>query len=160
MILSDVDITGYDTVFLDRDGVINKQIVGGYVLSWGEFEFIPGVLETLAKWNSRLKHILIVTNQRCVSKGLITEEGLKNIHANMIARIKESGGRIDKLYCCIALSESDPNRKPQTGMFVQACSDFPDICKETSLMVGDMDSDMAFAANCGIRGVQVEGIRK
>lgn len=68
MNLKDIDISGYDTLLLDRDGVINRLRPNDYVKCWDEFEFLPGVLETLSKWNKQVKRIFIVTNQRGVGK--------------------------------------------------------------------------------------------
>ena len=62
MTLSDIDVTGYDTLFLDRDGVVNKLRPNHYVKCWEEFEFLPGILDALAQWNRHFKHIFIVTN--------------------------------------------------------------------------------------------------
>lgn len=38
-------------------------------------------------------------------------------------------------------------------MFEQACHDYPEIRRESCVMIGDSSSDMAFAQNCGIRGI-------
>ena len=65
MNLLDIDITGYDTLLLDRDGVINRLRPNDYVKCWEEFEFLPGVFEALKKWTPIVKHIFVVTNQRC-----------------------------------------------------------------------------------------------
>ena len=152
MNLLDIDINGYNTLFIDRDGVINKHILGDYVKCREEFEFLPGVFEAFAKWNKQLKHIIIVTNQRGIGKGVMSEDDLNDIHSMMVSEIERHGGRVDKIYYCTALTDADPNRKPNTGMFLQAIKDFPDIRRETSLMIGDSESDMLFAMNCGICG--------
>lgn len=80
MNLLDIDVSRYDTLFLDRDGVINKLRQNDYVKCWDEFEFLPGVFEALAKWKDHFKHIIIVTNQRGIGKGLMTDEDLNSIH--------------------------------------------------------------------------------
>lgn len=155
MNLLDIDISGYDTLFLDRDGVINKLRQNDYVKCWEEFDFLPGVFEALAKWKSHFKHIIIVTNQRGIGRGLMTDEDLGNIHLQMMNEIERHGGRIDKIYYCSSLTEEELNRKPGIGMFQQAVNDFGDITPETSLMIGDSESDMKFAENCGMKGIRV-----
>lgn len=150
MRLSDIDISGYETILLDRDGTINKLIVGDYVRKWDEFMFLPGVLDAIKRFSEQVKNIIIVTNQRGVGKGLFTKGDLDYIHTRMCDEIKAHGGRIDGIYCCFAISDADHNRKPNTGMFEQICNDFPDVKKETTLMVGDAMSDKQFAENCGI----------
>lgn len=155
MNLLDIDVFGYDTLFLDRDGVINKLRQNDYVKCWNEFEFLPYVLEALAEWNKQFKHIIIATNQRGIGKGLMTDADLNSIHQQMINEIKQYGGRIDKIYYCSSLTEEDLNRKPGIGMFQQAINDFGDIKPETSLMIGDSESDMIFAENCGMKGIKI-----
>lgn len=145
----------YDTLLLDRDGVINQYRPNDYVKRWDEFAFIPEFLEAIPQWSKLVKRIVIVTNQRGISKGLFTEEDLQDIHQRMIHEIERNGGRIDKIYHCTALSNSDPNRKPQTGMFRQMLKDFPEVIPDRCLMVGDAISDMQFANNCGIAGILI-----
>ena len=70
--------------------------------------------------------------------------------------IRAAGGRIDAVYVCTETDDAHPMRKPQTGMFHEACRDFPDIAPERSVMLGDAESDRAFAANCGMPFVLVE----
>lgn len=155
MDLLDIDVTGYDTLLLDRDGVINRLRVNDYVKCWEEFEFLPGVLEALAEWNRRFDHIFIVTNQRGVGKGVMTEADLEEVHASMCREIERHGGRIDRIYYCTALTEEDPRRKPGDGMFRDILRDYPEVKRESCLMLGDSESDMRFAENCGIKGIRV-----
>ncbi len=145
----------YDTLFLDRDGVINRLRVGDYVKSWDEFEFLPGALEALATCNALFHRILIVTNQRGVDKGLMTLRDLDEIHHRMLQTIATHGGRIDRIYCCTRISESDPYRKPNIGMALQAQREFPEIDFASALMVGDMPSDLLFGQNVGMRTILV-----
>lgn len=102
-----------------------------------------------------LTYIFIVTNQRGVGKEIMSEEDLKHIHERMISEVKNYGGRIDRIYYCTALTDSDINRKPGIGMFLQILRDYPDIDKAKCLMIGDSDSDIKFAKNCGIVGIKV-----
>ncbi|MBO7506101.1 MAG: phosphatase, partial [Paludibacteraceae bacterium] len=59
----------YDTLLLDRDGVINQYRPNDYVKRWDEFAFIPEFLEAIPQWSKLVKRIVIVTNQRGISKG-------------------------------------------------------------------------------------------
>lgn len=155
MQLKDIDISDYDTLFLDRDGVINKLRPNDYVKKWDEFEFIPEVLDMFALWAKHFKHIVIVTNQRGVGKGLMSEDDLNNIHRQMVSEIEKRGGRVDKIYYCTEMDNHHPNRKPNIGMGLQALKDFPEIDLKKSIMFGDSASDMLFASNLGIKGVMV-----
>lgn len=160
MRLKDIDIDGYDTLLLDRDGTINVHIIGDYVRCWGDFEFIPGVLEAMPRFAQHFKHIFIVTNQRGIGKGKYTDDDLADIHRKMKEEIEKAGGRIDGMYYCSALTEEDIRRKPGRGMFDDILRDYPDVCSEKTLMVGDGDVDMAFAKNCGIKGIKIDSLKK
>ena len=153
--IGSICVDQFSTILLDRDGTINRLRPGDYVKTWAEFEFLPGVLETLARWTAAGKDIYIITNQRGVGKGLMSPEDLRDVHARMCTAIGKAGGRIDGIYCCTALDKDDPRRKPQTGMFRELLSDHPSVRPQDCLMVGDSDSDMAFAAACGIRSIKL-----
>lgn len=144
------DIKPYNTLFLDRDGVINQQRPHDYVKTTREFIFIDGALEALRLLAPLFKHIIIVTNQRGVGKGIMTRKDLEEIHAYMMNEVSGQGGRIDKIYVCTDTSDYSKNRKPNTGMALQAKDDFPDIDFTKSIMAGDSISDMQFAQNAGI----------
>jgi histidinol-phosphate phosphatase family protein len=154
--MKDIDITEYETLFLDRDGVINRHRPNDYVKCWEEFEFLPDILEALAKWSKQVRHIFIITNQRGVGRGLMSENDLKKIHSNMLDEINRHGGRIDKIYYCTAISDDDINRKPNVGMAIQAKQDFPDINFGKSVMIGDSEKDMRFAENARMKGIMIK----
>lgn len=155
MKLADIDVTGYETLLLDRDGVINKLRPNDYVKSWEEFEFLPGVFDALKKWKSHFKYIFVVTNQRGVGKGVMTEDALLDVHHKMVVEIERHGGRIDKIYYCTALTEEDNRRKPGNGMFMDILKEYPDVNPKTCIMIGDSESDMNFAKKCNIKGIKL-----
>lgn len=141
------------TLFLDRDGVINVESVGSYITNWDEFTFHDGVLFALEQLNQVFGHIIVVSNQRGVGRGIMTMETLKDIHEKMISKIAAHGGRIDKVYACTALSDEDHNRKPNTGMALQAQQDFPEIDFKQSIMIGNSPSDMEFGKRLSMHTV-------
>ncbi len=145
--------SGY-TLFLDRDGVLNRRIENNYVTTPQQFEIIDGVLEAMQIFDSIFDKILIVTNQQGIGKGLMTEEGLHLIHNEFIQKVNSAGGRIDKIYFCAALEkEGSFNRKPNIGMALQAKKDFPEIRFNRSVMVGDSLGDMNFGKRTGMTTV-------
>ena len=147
---------GADTLLLDRDGVINRWLPGDYVDSWEKFSFLPGILESLREWAGHFRRIFLVTNQRGVGKGRMTQEQLETVHARMRSEIAAAGGRIDGIYLCTAVSEVDPRRKPNRGMFDEILAAYPDVRPERTVMLGDSRYDREFAANCGIGFVLME----
>lgn len=135
------------TLFLDRDGVLNHQKEGSYIFTWDEFIFYEGVLRALKSFAAQFRYIFLVTNQRGIGKGLMTEKDLQQIHRNMQKSIELAGGRIDGIYYCAELD--GPCRKPAPGMALQAQKDFPGIDFNRSVMVGNSMSDMEFGRNIG-----------
>ncbi len=155
--MKSVDIfSNFNTLFLDRDGTINRRIVDGYVRSWEEFEFLPGVMEAMFRFSTIFDNIIVVTNQQGIGKGLMTHEELTRIHERMVDDIKQNQGRIDQIYYCPQLKIFNPLcRKPNPGMAIQAQEDFPSIVYERSIMVGDADSDILFGKNLGMLTVRI-----
>jgi histidinol-phosphate phosphatase family protein len=145
------------TLFLDRDGVINQRIFGGYVLSSESFVFEQGVLAALKMANQRFGKIIVVTNQQCVALGLLSELALDQIHQDMITQVTRYGGRIDAVYAALDLKTATPNRrKPNSAMALEAQRQFPEIDFSRAVMVGDTDSDIRFGRELGMRTVLVE----
>ena len=144
------------TLFLDRDGVINRRLPGDYVRNWEEFEFVEGVLPALRLLAALFGRIIVVSNQQGIGKGLMEETELALIHERMRGEVQAAGGRIDAIYFCPGLaSDNPPCRKPNTGMALQARQDFPEIDFARSFMAGDTVSDMEFGARLGLVNVLI-----
>lgn len=150
---SNLDLTNIDktwTLFLDRDGVINEEKVGEYVKHWGEFIFSKGTLDVFKKLSDAFGKIIVISNQRGVGKGLMTEENLQSIHLEMQREVEIVGGKIDKIYYCTEKDDKFFFRKPNPGMALQALKDFPHIDFSKSIMVGNKPSDMKFGRSAGM----------
>ncbi|MDA9625755.1 hypothetical protein N9S73_00420, partial [bacterium] len=96
------------TLFLDRDGTINRRLIGDYVKNIGEFEFLPNALEGIFKLSLLFDTVVIVTNQQCIDKEIITHEELKLVHDHMMDGINAAHGRIDQIYYCPHLAVFEP----------------------------------------------------
>ncbi len=156
MTLKNLNINKNWTLFLDRDGVINKKIDNDYVKQWIEFEFIEGVLDALKFLNTVFGNIIVVTNQQGIGKKLYRKEDLEIIHKNMLYEIAYHGGKIDKVYFSPYLkSENHPYRKPGIGMALKAKEDISTINFKESIMVGDSMSDMEFGRNAGMKTIYI-----
>ncbi|MEL6867333.1 MAG: HAD family hydrolase [Bacteroidota bacterium] len=140
------------TLFLDRDGVVNLRLPNTYISAWSDFQFLPGSLEALALLNPLFPRILIVTNQQGIGKGLMTETQLQTLHHHMLEAIHQAGGRIDRIYHAPYLAQDQsPYRKPNPGMALQAQADFPEINFSSAIIVGDSVSDMQFGQRLGMQ---------
>jgi len=152
-------ITGEWTLFLDRDGVINRKLDGTYVLNPDQFEILEGAAAAIGQLSLYFGRIVIVTNQQGVGKELMTHQDLADIHDKMIEQITYYGGRIDEIYYCPDLAEHEPvNRKPNPGMGLQAKDDFPEIDFRKSIMVGDSVSDIQFGKTLRMKTVRISQI--
>lgn len=143
------------SVFLDRDGVINKNY-SDYVKNWEEFEFLPGSLDALKELASCPWRIVIATNQSLVGRGIISVDHLNYIHNRMLAVISDYGGRIDAIYVC----RHHPNagcycRKPSPGLLVQAGNEL-DIDLPESVFIGDSQRDILAAIAVKVKPIFID----
>jgi len=141
-------------IFLDRDGVINKKAADDdYVKHWGEFEFVPGAVEAVKLLTDAGYQIYIISNQRGIARGLMTEEDLADIHRRMLDEFSRAGGRIAGVYYCPHGKEVNCFcRKPRPGMFFQAAREHHiDLTK--AVAIGDSASDQAAGEAAGCRTI-------
>jgi len=148
------------TLFLDRDGVINKELRDDYVTRWEDFVFEKGALSALAKLSAIFGKIIIVTNQRGIGIQKMTEEDLQAIHKQMRKEIEIAGGRIDAIYFAPASDRSDIRRKPNPTMALEAQHDFPEIDLLKSVIVGNSISDMEFGRNARMSTIFIDEKKK
>ena len=144
-------------IFLDRDGVINRDRKD-FVKSWEEFEFLPHALEALAALAQTPYRIVVLTNQSGVGRGLLTERTLQQIHAKMIDRIRECGGRIDAIYYCPHRPDAGCDcRTPSAGLFFEAARDL-DFNLTLSWAIGDSHRDVRAASRAGVEAILLDRI--
>ncbi len=145
------------TLFLDRDGVINKRLVDDYVKSIDEFIILPEVLSAIKRFSNCFGRVVIITNQQGVAKGLMSRNDVEKVHEYLRQEVVAVGGKIDAIYYCPDWASAVPNcRKPSPSMALQAQSDFPEIDFSKTIMVGDMPSDIAFGHNLGMTTIWVD----
>ena len=136
------------TIFLDRDGVINKEI--SYLSKVTDFQFITGVFEACQYFQLLGYKIIIVTNQSGISRGYFTENDFTNISNWMITEFKKNNIQILDIFHCPHDSESNCDcRKPKPGMFIDAKYKY-NISMKESWMIGDSESDIKAANTAGI----------
>lgn len=146
------------TVFLDRDGVLNRKLPEGqYVSDWEHFYLLSGAAEAIRKLNFAGLRVLVVSNQRGVALGLYRAEDVDRIHAQLQKELAAHGAQINGFYFCPHDKGACNCRKPLPGLFRQAQSQFPDIQPETSVMIGDSLSDIEFGRNLDMTTIFIEG---
>jgi D-glycero-D-manno-heptose 1,7-bisphosphate phosphatase len=135
-------------VLLDRDGVINREL-GRPVLSWDEFEFLPGVLDALQSLASLPVSIVVVSNQAAIGRGWVAVETVEDIHQRMVGVIQGTGGRVDDVvYCPHAPDAGCTCRKPLPGLLLGAAHKHG-FNLERAVMVGDSHRDVQAAQTAG-----------
>ncbi|WP_118951248.1 D-glycero-alpha-D-manno-heptose-1,7-bisphosphate 7-phosphatase [Taibaiella helva] len=140
-------------LFLDRDGVINEEKDGSYIFHKDEFVFYNGAVPALVQLSAAFDYVFIVTNQRGVGRGYMTEAALLEIHDHLTEAVVQAGGKIDRIYFAPSVDSNHSHRKPNTGMGLDAQKDFPDIDFKQSVMVGNNLSDMQFGRTLGMKTI-------
>ena len=146
--------------FLDRDGVINvKAPEGQYVTRWEEVRFLPGVAAAIARLKKASYLVIVISNQRCVAKGLVTVDEVEALHEKISRELASQGAIIDAVYFCPHDTKPPCEcRKPAPGMLLQAARDHQ-IDLGASWMIGDSAADVAAGKNAGCKTVLV-GLRE
>lgn len=142
-------------IFLDRDGVINKEI--GYVYRVEDFILTDDIIPSLKKLQDAGFIFIVVTNQSGIAKELYTHEDVAKVHAHMLSLMKENGIKISEIYYCPHHSDVEPCtcRKPDSGMIEKGIARFNvDISK--SFMIGDKERDIEAAKKAGVTPFHIE----
>jgi len=137
-------------VFLDRDGVINKDSPE-YIKNWNEFEFIPGSIEAIRRLTAAGFAVILITNQSGIGRGIIAPEDLADMHTKMQEKIRAHGGEIcDIFFCPHCPDENCDCRKPKPGLIWHAQKKYS-IDLSSAWMIGDSAKDIecAISAGCG-----------
>ncbi len=144
------------TVFLDRDGVINHPAdEGAYIESWAAFRFLPGAVDALRRLSELGYRLVVVTNQRGVARGRMSQDAVDDIHARMRTELRRAGIRLDGVFVCPHEAGTCICRKPDVGLFHRAQAADPAISFERSSVVGDSVSDVDAANRIGARAYLV-----
>jgi D-glycero-D-manno-heptose 1,7-bisphosphate phosphatase len=148
-------------VFLDRDGVLIEDV--NYLTRTDQIRLVPGVTDALRSLQS-LFSLIVITNQSGIARGILTEDDLAGIHAELVSLLAIEGVILDALYFCPHLPEgivptyswACTCRKPSPGMLLQASQDFSiDLCR--SFLIGDRHSDIQAGAAAGVESILLSG---
>lgn len=144
------------TLFLDRDGVINKERPDDYVKCVEEFIFEPDVLPAMEYLAGVFDRLILVTNQRGVGSGVMSQQDLDDVHAHMKAHLQEYGVHFSGIYFATDKDRNSKRRKPHPYMGHQAKQDFPEIDFRKSIMVGNSRGDIEFGKSLGMITVFID----
>ena len=136
------------TIFLDRDGVVNKEVRYLYRLS--DFEFIDGVFDACLYFQKLSYKIIIISNQSGIARGYYNENDYQKLTEWMLGQFNDNGINIlDIFYCPHSPESLCECRKPKPGMLIEAEYKY-NISMKDSWMIGDKETDIKAANLAGI----------
>jgi D-glycero-D-manno-heptose 1,7-bisphosphate phosphatase len=138
-------------LFLDRDGVINKE--KNYLYKIDDFEFIDGVFEICKYFQDKGYLIIVITNQAGIARGKYSEADFNKLTKWMIQEFEKQNIKISKVYYCPHHPDFTGEcecRKPKPKMILDAQQEF-NIDLAHSILVGDKNSDIEAGINVGIK---------
>ncbi len=142
------------TVFLDRDGVINKER-SDYVKTVDELEIFPHVAKLIKKLKDGGFSVVVITNQSAINRGLTTHENVQKIHQTIQDYLRKNGTFVDTFYYCPHKPDENCEcRKPKTGLLIKAIKDL-NIDLKSSWLLGDDDTDMKAASLVGCKSIKI-----
>jgi D-glycero-D-manno-heptose 1,7-bisphosphate phosphatase len=145
-------------VFLDREGILNqKPPEDQYVTCWEQVSMLPGVEQAIGRLNRLGRRVIVVTNQRGVALGRMTQADLDEIHRRLRDHLATHGAVVDAIYACPHDVGQCHCRKPDTGLLEQAFADVPGARPENSVMIGDSLSDIEAGVRMGMATIFVSG---
>lgn len=150
-------------IFLDRDGVINRDI--GYLGSWNNFEFLPGAQSAMRALCEAGYSIIIVTNQSGIARGYYSIDDYERLTTEMIGSLSECGVSVLAVYYCPhhptgsveRFAVNCDCRKPAPGMILRAAAEHG-IDLASSVFIGDKHTDMQAAASAGVGRAYLVGV--
>ena len=149
-------------LFLDRDGVVNKEI--GYAHKPEQIEWCEGIFEAIKAANDAGLYVFVVSNQAGIARGFYDEAAVHSLHSWMNDELRVRGAHIDDFAYCphhptageTSYTRSCSCRKPAPGMIIELASRWPvDLCH--SLLLGDKHIDVQTAKNAGLAGMLYGG---
>ena len=142
--------------FLDRDGVINKEV--GYISNFNDFIFLKDVHKAIKYLNERKFLVIVITNQAAIGKEIISEKDLNIIHFKMLKSLNIKKAKIDDIFYAPYFKYSKQikyrlkknDRKPNPGMIIKAIKKW-NIDSSSSFFIGDKKTDMIAAKKTNIK---------
>jgi len=147
------DMPSSPCVFFDRDGIVNQSPGAGYVERVADFRIIPEFIDSLRVVRSLGYAAVVVSNQKCVSSGIVSLETVEAIHSHLITELAKHDLDLDDIYFC-PHGGDHPDRKPAPGMLLRAAREHG-LDLESSWMVGDSERDVIAGRAAGCKTVLI-----
>lgn len=142
-------------IFLDRDGVINRE--RGFTYRLEDFEILPGLVDALKEFRKRGFHIIVISNQSGIAKGLYTQVDVEVLHAYLNETLKKEHIAFDEIYYCMHHPDISKCicRKPDSLFIEKALARF-NLNPALSFFIGDKKRDVEAAHKAGVMGILIE----
>lgn len=141
-------------IFLDRDGVINKDSKR-YIKSLDELYLIEGIFKYIKKLNDENFKIIVISNQSAINRGLTTKKNIDEIHKYILKKCKQNNCKIDAIYYCPHRPDENCScRKPKIGLILKAAKNHS-IDLKSSWFIGDKDTDVQAGKRSGCRTFKI-----
>jgi D-glycero-D-manno-heptose 1,7-bisphosphate phosphatase len=142
--------------FLDRDGTINvKAPEGDYIESAADVRLLDGAAGAIARLNAAGVPVLVVTNQRGIALGRMTEDDLRGVHERIAELLAAGGAHVDGWYHCPHDHGECDCRKPGTAMLERAAADHGIADLTATVLVGDSESDVEAGRRVGAATIRL-----
>jgi D-glycero-D-manno-heptose 1,7-bisphosphate phosphatase len=146
----------YRTAFLDRDGTLNvKAPEGEYVTTADGLRLLPGAADAVRRLNSAGVFVVLVTNQRGIARGALSESAHAQIMRRLAEDLAASGAHLDAVYVCPHEEGCCDCRKPASGLLVRAAREHPGIELDRAVTVGDSESDVLAGSGAGTMTIRI-----
>ena len=137
------------TIFLDRDGVVNKET--NYLYKIDDCEFIDGIFDACLYFQKLGYKIIIISNQSGIARGYYTESDYKKLTQWLLCQFENNNIDIlDTFHCPHGPNSNCDCRKPKPGMFIKAKNKY-NIDMKNSWMIGDTETDIQAAISAGVK---------
>lgn len=144
-------------LFLDRDGVVVAE--AHHLRDPAKVRLIAGAAEVIGRANARGVHVVIVTNQSGIGRGIFDWPDFAAVQARILAELSDLGARVDAVLACPFHADVDPpyrhpdhpDRKPNPGMLLRAAAQLR-IDLERSWIIGDRPVDIEAGRRAGLAG--------
>lgn len=144
-----------DLILLDRDGTLNR-LRPGYVSDPDTLDVLPEAARSVRRLNELGARVMLVTNQRGIARGQLSEDQLVAVHLRLINELAAEGARLDGIHVCPHEEGECDCRKPRPGLIDQVFERSPWASRDRTVFVGDSDSDQGAAHNAGIDFVRID----
>jgi D-glycero-D-manno-heptose 1,7-bisphosphate phosphatase len=143
-------------IFLDRDGVINKDNAD-YTFRISDFEFVSGIFKALKILQEKKYLLIVISNQAGIARNVYSHNDVEHLHEYMLKQFEAENIHITEIYYCPHYTENGRCicRKPDSLLLEKAIARF-DIDPSQSYFIGDRDRDIEAGKNVNVKGIKVE----